>query len=101
VSSDAIHCIVIKSFVHKGLEAFFSTGSKAGIQAAHSARLKRQLAQLDQAAAPRDMNLPGWKLHPLKGGLARHWAVWVSGNWRLTFKFVGADASVVDYHDYH
>ncbi len=92
---------MIKSFVHKGLEAFFSTGSKAGIQPAHAARLKRQLAQLDQAGMPRDMNVPGWKLHPLKGELAGHWAVWVSGNWRMTFKFDGADASVVDYQDYH
>lgn len=92
---------MIKTFAHKGLEAFFSQGSKAGIQPTHAARLKRQLAQLDQASAPRDMNLPGWKLHPLKGDLAGHWAVWVSGNWRLTFVFDGADASVVDYQDYH
>jgi proteic killer suppression protein len=47
------------------------------------------------------MNLPGWKLHPLRGDLAGHWAVWVSGNWRLTFVFDGADATVVDYQDYH
>jgi len=92
---------VIKNFAHKGLEGFFTTGSKAGIQAAHAARLRRQLAQLDQASAPRDMNLPGWKLHPLKGELAGHWAVWVSGNWRLTFVFDGADAAIVDYQDYH
>jgi toxin HigB-1 len=92
---------VIKSFAHKGLEAFFLTGSKAGIQAAHAARLRRQLAQLDQAAAPRDMNVPGWKLHPLKGDLAGHWAVSVSGNWRMTFTFDGPDAAIVDYQDYH
>ena len=92
---------MIRSFAHKGLEAFFTTGSKAGIQPSHAARLKRQLAQLDQAAAPRDMNLPGWRLHLLKGELAGHWAVWVSGNWRMTFKFDGTDASVVDYQDYH
>jgi len=47
------------------------------------------------------MNIPGWKLHPLKGDLAGHWAVWVSGNWRMTFKFEGGDALVVDYQDYH
>ncbi len=92
---------MIKSFAHKGLETFFSSGSKAGIQAAHAAKLRRQLAQLDQAAVPQDMNLPGWKLHALKGNLAGHWAVWVSGNWRLTFRFDGADASIVDYRDYH
>ena len=92
---------MVKNFAHKGLEAYSATGSKAGIQPTHAARLKRQLAQLDQAAAPRDMNVPGWKLHSLKGELAGHWAVWVSGNWRMTFKFDGADASVVDYQDYH
>jgi proteic killer suppression protein len=92
---------VIGSFVHKGLEAFFVAGSKAGIQPAHAARLKRQLAQLDQASEPRDMNLPGWRLHALKRRLAGHWSVWVSGNWRLTFVFDGTDAAVVDYQDYH
>ena len=92
---------MIKNFAHKGLEAFYTSGSKAGIQPVHAARLKRQLAQLDRSATPRDMNVPGWKLHPLKGELAEHWAVWVSGNWRMTFKFDGADARVVDYQDYH
>lgn len=92
---------MIKCFAHKGLEAFYGSGSKAGIQPTHAPRLRRQLAQLDQATAPQDMNLPGWKLHPLKGDLAGHWAVWVSGNWRLTFRFDGADATVVDYQDYH
>lgn len=92
---------MIQSFVHKGLETFFATGSKAGIQPAHAPKLRRQLAQLDQAATPADMNLPGWKLHALKGDLAGHWAVWINGNWRLTFKFDGSHASVVDYQDYH
>lgn len=92
---------MIKTFAHKGLEAFFTSGSKAGIQPVHAARLRRQLAQLDQAAMPGDMNVPGWKLHPLKGELDGHWSVWVSGNWRMTFKFDGADATVVDFQDYH
>ncbi|MDP2008457.1 MAG: type II toxin-antitoxin system RelE/ParE family toxin [Rubrivivax sp.] len=92
---------MITSFAHKGLEAFFKVGSKAGIQPFHAARLRRQLAQLDKSPTPRDMNVPGWKLHPLKGDMAGHWAVWVSGNWRMTFKFDGADASVVNYQDYH
>lgn len=92
---------MIKSFAHKGLQAFFSTSSKAGIQAAHAPKLKRQLAQLNQSTTPGDMNITGWKLHPLKGDLAGHWSVWVNGNWRLTFKFEGADATVVDYRDYH
>jgi toxin HigB-1 len=92
---------VIQSFAHKGLHAFFSTGSKAGIQAAHAPKLKRQLAQLNQSSVPGDMNVTGWKLHPLKAELAGHWSVWVSGNWRLTFTFRGGHAAVVNYQDYH
>ncbi len=92
---------MIKTFAHKGIEAFFKKGSKAGIQAAHAPRLARQLAQLSQAQAPRDMNLPGWRLHALSGGLDGHWAVAVSGNWRLTFLFEDGDAVLVDYQDYH
>ena len=92
---------MIKSFAHKGLEAFFTGGSKAGIQPVHAARLRRQLAQLDQAAGPQDMNVPGWKLHALKGELAGFWSVWVNGNWRLIFRFEDGDASLVDYREYH
>jgi proteic killer suppression protein len=92
---------VIKSFRHKGLERFFHTGSKAGIQPTHAARLRLQLARLDAATGPDDMNLPGWNFHPLGGNLARHFAVTVNKNWRLTFTFEGEDAILVDYHDYH
>jgi len=92
---------MIQTFIHKGLEAFFRTGSKAGIQPAHAAKLKRQLAQLDQAEAPQDMNVPGWRLHPLSGDLAGHWSVWVNGNWRLVFRFEDGNALLVDYRDYH
>lgn len=89
---------MIKSFKHRGLEAFFTAGSKAGIQPHHASRLGRQLKQLDRAKTPQDMNLPGWKLHPLSTG---HWSVWVNGNWRLTFDFEDGDAILVDYLDYH
>ena len=92
---------MIKQFRHKGLQRFFEIGSKAGIRAAQAPKLRRQLVRLDLAASPRDMNLPGWNLHPLSGDLAGHWAVWVSGNWRLTFTFDGEDAVLVDYQDYH
>ena len=92
---------MIKSFVHKGLENFFRTGSKAGIQAQHVGRLRPQLALLHQARVPQDMNAPGWKLHALKGDLKGHWSVAVSGDWRLTFRFEGEDAVLVDYQDYH
>ena len=92
---------VIRSFRHKGIEAFFHSGTTRGIQAAHKDRLRRQLLMLNQATGPQDMNAPGWKLHPLKGKLADHWAVSVSGNWRLTFMFKDGDAILVDYQDYH
>jgi proteic killer suppression protein len=92
---------MIKTFSHKGIEVFFRKGTKAGIQAVHAARLSRQLAQLNQAQSPRDMNLPGWKLHSLSGLLEGHWAVTISGNWRLTFRFEDGDAILVDYQDHH
>jgi proteic killer suppression protein len=92
---------VIKSFLHKGLESYFRCGSKAGIQPAHAKRLRLQLAALDGVIGPQGMNLPGWKLHPLTGRLAGHWAVTVNGNWRLTFRFDEQDAILVDYQDYH
>lgn len=93
---------MIKSFRHKGLQQFFELGTTAGIQPAHAKRLARQLRQLNDSRQPQDMNVPGWKLHPLKGKkLKDHWSVWVSGNWRLTFMFQGEDAVLVDYQDYH
>jgi proteic killer suppression protein len=92
---------VIKSFKHKGLERFFQKGSKSAIQAKHAVRLRLQLGRLDGASEPEDMNLPGWKLHPLKGDLKGFWSVRVDENWRLTFKFEGEDAILVDYTDYH
>ncbi|MGA7352327.1 MAG: type II toxin-antitoxin system RelE/ParE family toxin [Acidobacteriaceae bacterium] len=92
---------MIRSFRHKGVEAFFLTGSKAGIQPAHARRLRLQLTRLNAATPPGDMNSPGWRLHPLKGDLVNLWSVDVSGNWRLTFAFNGRDAVLVDYRDYH
>ena len=92
---------MIKNFRHKGVEQFFRTGSKAGIQPKHAERLRKQLFALDNAKAPADMNAPGWRLHRLHGDLERHWAIEVSGNWRLLFAFEGEDAVLVDYQDYH
>lgn len=92
---------MIKSFRHKGVQEFFASGSKAGIQPSHAAKLARQLRQLNDARVPSDMNMPGWKWHPLSGNLSCHWSVWVNGNWRLTFAFEGEDAILVDYQDYH
>jgi len=92
---------VIKSFRHKGLERFFREGSKAGIQPKHEKRLRLQLGRLDAARSAAEMNLPGWRWHPLTGDLRGRWAVWVDENWRLTFSYEGADAVFVDYEDYH
>ncbi len=92
---------MIKTFRHKGVKEFFNSGSKAGIQPSHAAKLARQLRQLNDARSAVDMNMPGWNLHPLSGDLSEHWSVWVNGNWRLTFTFEGEDAILVDYQDYH
>ncbi|MBS3024976.1 type II toxin-antitoxin system RelE/ParE family toxin [Acidiphilium multivorum] len=92
---------MILSFRDKGLEAFYRTGSMRGIQAAQAGKLKRILGLLDVAQTPKDMNIPAFKLHPLKGDLAGHWSVWVNGNWRVTFRFVEAGVELVNYQDYH
>lgn len=92
---------MIKSFRHSGLERFFRSGSKAGIQPKHATRLRLQLGQLDAAIEPGDMDRPGWRFHPLRGELRGHYAVWVDENWRLTFIFDSERAEIVDYQDYH
>ena len=92
---------MIRGFKHKGLGKFFQAGSKAGIQAQHAERLRLILGRLSAATAPKDMALPGLGLHPLKSNRKGTWAVSVSGNWRVTFKFVGKDAESVNGEDYH
>lgn len=92
---------MIKSFRHKGLAKFFETGSRAGLQPAHSKRLRMQLTALDTATVIEDMDIPGFGLHPLKGRDKGRWSIWVNGNWRITFEFVDGDAYVLDYEDYH
>ena len=92
---------MIKSFRHGGIERFFKTGSGAGIQPKHAEKLRRQLFALDNATQPQDMNAPGWRLHQLRGELAGHWSIDVSGNWRLTLAFEDAEAVLVDYQYYH
>lgn len=92
---------MIVSFTHKGLERFYRTGSKSGIQAKHAKRLRLILSNLDQAEDPEDMALPGLALHVLKGSRRGTWAVQISGNWRVTFRFMGRDVELVSYEDYH
>ena len=92
---------MIQNFKHKGLELFFKTGCKSGIQAKHSNRLRLILGRLNAATSPDDMNLPGLFLHPLSGSRAKIWSVRVNGNWRVTFLFNGEHAEIVNYEDYH
>ena len=92
---------VIVSFRHKGLEALYERNSTKGVQAEHAPKLRRILSALDVAVAPGDLDIPGFGLHPLKGRLRGHWSIWVSGNWRVTFRFIDSDIELVDYLDYH
>jgi len=92
---------MITGFKHKGLEAFYRTGTTRGVQAEHTVKLRRILALLDVAAGPEDLNMPSFKLHQLKGELRGYWSVRVNGNWRVTFRFVGVDVELVNYVDYH
>lgn len=92
---------MIRSFKHKGLEAFFRSGSKAGIQPAHAAKLRIQLTALDFAKRVEDLSAPAWRVHPLKGDLKGYYSITVNGNWRLIFKFSNGETELIDYLDYH
>jgi toxin HigB-1 len=92
---------MIRSFRHKGLEKFFVAGKTSGIGPDHAKRLRLILGRLAAAQWPRDMALPGLRFHPLKGDWDGYFAVDVSGNWRVVFRFDGPDAADVDYWDYH
>ena len=92
---------MIKSFKHKGLKRFFTTGSTAGINPKHAARLEERLQALHTAVSIEDMDIPGWRLHILKGDHTGLWAVNVSGNWRVVFEFKDSHVYVVNYEDYH
>lgn len=92
---------VIVSFRHKGLERLYRDGSKKGVQAAHVPKLLRILSLLDVAQGPGDLDIPSFRIHPLKGDLAGCWSIWVNGNWRVTLRFLDGDVELVDYQDYH
>jgi proteic killer suppression protein len=79
----------------------FKTGAVSGVRAAHVKRLRLQLSALDTAQIIDDMDIPGFRLHPLKGKLKGRWSIWVSGNWRITFEFENGNAYILDYEDYH
>ena len=92
---------MIIGFRHKGLKLLYESGSAKGVQATHKAKLSSILAALDVAQVPDELSLPSYRLHPLKGALKGYWSIWVNGNWRVTFRFVGTDVELVDYQDYH
>lgn len=92
---------MIQTFRHKGLRRFFESGSATGIQPHHANRLRMLLVALDTAQSIEDMDIPGFRLHPLKGAERGRWAVWVNGNWRVTFEFRDGHTYILDYEDYH
>ncbi len=92
---------MIESFRHKGLKVLYESDNRQKVPAAHAKKIGRILARLNEASKVQDMGLPGLKLHPLKGDRAGIWTVWVSGNWRITFRFESGNAFDVDLVDYH
>ena len=92
---------MILRFRHKGLEMLFVDNSIRKVPAQHAKRLRLILAALETSSVPEDMNLPGMRLHALKGSRKGEWAVWVSRNWRIVFEFDGRNVTNVDLVDYH
>lgn len=92
---------MIRSFKHRGLKRLFEQGDTSKIQADQVARIALALSDLDEALRAQDLNLPGYRLHALKGDMRGFWSIWISANWRITFRFEGGDAVEVDLVDYH
>ena len=92
---------MIVSYRHKGLELYATRGDRSKLQQSHIARIRLILTRQDAAQSPEEMNQPGYGFHPLKGTLKGYFAVKISGNWRLIFRFEGENAADVDYLDYH
>ena len=92
---------MIASIKHKGLREFHEKGITKRIQANHESRLRLMLVALETCQVIDDMDIPGYRLHPLKGKMKNRWSIWVSGNWRLTFEFKDGSVNLLDYEDYH
>lgn len=92
---------MIRSWLHKGLQNFFETGSLAGIQPSHAKKIQRRLSLIDGAETINDLNLESFRLHQLKGNREGIWSITVTGNWRITFQFLDGDAYIINYEDYH
>jgi toxin HigB-1 len=92
---------MIRSIRHKGLKRLYEDDNARGVAPEHVGKLRDMLSRLDAASTPADMDLPGFRLHALKGDFEGFWAVTVRANWRLIFRFAESDALDVDYVDYH
>ena len=92
---------MIRRFRHRGLKRLYERDDRSGVNAEHVARLERILTLLDVAQRPADIDLPGYRLHSLKGERKGEWSVSVSGNWRVTFRFDEGDVTDLNYEDYH
>jgi proteic killer suppression protein len=92
---------VIRSIRHRRLKRLYEDDDPRGVIAEHAPKLRDILARMDAAVSAADMNLPGFRLHPLKGEFKGFWAVTVRANWRVIFRFAEGDALDVDYLDYH
>ena len=101
VAQHATLSLMIKTFKHKGLEELYRTGTKKGIQAAHANKLRMQLVALDTAFCIEDLDIPGYRLHPLKGDKKGLWSIVVNANWRITFEFRDGHVFILNYEDYH
>jgi proteic killer suppression protein len=92
---------MLRRIRHRGLKRLYADDDRRALNAGHVDKIARVLALLDRATRPEDMNLPGFRLHPLKGDLAGHWSVTIRANWRIVFRFEDGDATEVDLIDYH
>ena len=92
---------MIRSIRHRGLRRLYEDNDPRGVMVEHAEKLRDILARLDAAGAVTDMDLPSFRLHPLRGNLRGYWAVTVRANWRVIFRFADGEASEVDYVDYH
>ncbi len=92
---------MIRRFRHRGLKRLYEDDDRRGVHPEHVDKVARVLAQLKRAARPEDMDLPGFRLHPLRGDLVGLWSVTIRANWRIVFRFEDGDVSDVDYVDYH
>jgi proteic killer suppression protein len=92
---------MIRSFRHRGLKRFYEQGDRSGIRPDLVDTIERILAVLDSAVTPQALNIPRYRLHPLKGDMKGLWSVTVRANWRIVFRFEGADAFDVELMDYH